>query len=81
MEVWAVGEDRLLHGVWWDGEWQPWYPVSMFNIASRTPLAAMSRFEDHMEVWFVGPGVPNPAVVGVNGSYWDGNWSGVFRIG
>jgi hypothetical protein len=54
MEVWTVGGDDELHGVWWDGrKWRDWYSLGTppgAALPPRAPLAAIIRPPDNMEV-------------------------------
>jgi hypothetical protein len=80
MEVWCVGEDERLHGIWWGGSWQPWYTVDPTPIPAQSPLASLSRNDDHQEVWSVVPEDPRPFVQGVQGVWWNGSWNAFYRV-
>ena len=80
MEVWCVGEDERLHGIWWDGSWQPWYTVDPTPIPAQVPLASLSRNDDHQELWYVAPEDPRPFVQGVQGVWWNGSWNPLYRV-
>lgn len=55
MEVWCIGGDDRLHGIWWDGDWHDWYTLpGPFSFPPGGPLVAVSRDEDYMEVWAAG---------------------------
>jgi hypothetical protein len=49
-------------------------------VARGTPLAALSRNDDHMEVWCVTPVGVQPDDVEVQGVWWDGQWHPFFRV-
>ena len=69
MEVWSIGTDKRLHGIWWDGSnWRDWYTLAGQTIPAGAPLVALSRHDDHMEVYSVTEG---DRLFGV---FWDGNW-------
>jgi hypothetical protein len=69
MEVWSIGTDKRLHGIWWDGSnWRDWYTLAGQTFPAGAPLVALSRHDDHMEVYSVTEG---DRLFGV---FWDGNW-------
>jgi hypothetical protein len=80
MEVWAVGDDNVLHGIWWNGSWQPWYSLGEIQIPRATPLAAVSRNDDHMEVWAAAPIDPAQQDFRVHGVWWNGSWNPFYRL-
>jgi hypothetical protein len=50
-------------------------------VARDTPLAALSRVNEHMEVWCVAPAGGSPDDMGVQGVWWDGDeWRPFFRV-
>ncbi len=69
MEVWVVGNDGLLHGIWFDGsKWQAWYTLPGRTFPPATHLAVLGRDDDHVELWAVGTdGV-------LHGVYFAGGW-------
>jgi hypothetical protein len=70
MEVWSIGADDRLHGIWWDGSWHDWYTLDgPVSFPSGAPLVALSRNDDHMEVWAVGEGNR------LHGVWWNGSWN------
>jgi hypothetical protein len=68
MELWSVGTDKKVHGIWWDGDWQNWYTLDGQTFPAGAPIVALSRKDDHMEVYSV-----NEAN-SLQGIWWDGNW-------
>ncbi|MFV8141854.1 neuraminidase-like domain-containing protein [Mycolicibacterium senegalense] len=67
MEIWWIGIDGSVQGShWWEDDsdpkkpWRP-YPVAPFVPGQPLPasttsgIAAVSRFTDNMEIWWVGP--------------------------
>jgi hypothetical protein len=73
MEIWSIGGDDRLHGIWFDGQWRDWYSLGApagTAFPAGAPLAALSRNDDHMEVW----SVSNAGRV--EGNWWDGAWRG-----
>jgi hypothetical protein len=89
MEVWCGSEIGRLWGVWWDGtkpppnQWQPWYePDPGMRVPRLSPLAALSRRDDRMEVWCVAPDNPNPAIPGVQSVWYEDGplWNPFNRI-
>ncbi|MEU5539532.1 hypothetical protein AB0H32_41745, partial [Streptomyces sp. NPDC020362] len=81
MEVFAVRPDGRLYGNWWGGEnanWHGWYPIGTETFDPGTPIAALSRFDDHQEVFAVRPDGR------LYGNWWGGenaNWHGWYPIG
>ncbi|MGE2714431.1 LysM peptidoglycan-binding domain-containing protein [Mycolicibacterium litorale] len=75
MELWWVGIDGSVQGgFWYDDTTPTWqrYPVTGFGAASTASgVAAASRYDDNMEIWWIGP------QGSVEGAFWydDGkNW-------
>jgi Astacin (Peptidase family M12A) len=55
LEVWVIGNDGLLHGIWFDGNtWQSWYTLGGRTFAQGAHLAVLGRDGNHMETWAVG---------------------------
>ena len=55
MEVWVVGNDGLLHGIWFDGgKWRSWYTLGGRTFPPGAHLSVLGRDSDHMELWAVG---------------------------
>ena len=88
MEVYSITEapgpgfvaDRL-HGIWWDGNWQSWHELDPLPVSRGTPLAGLSRNENHLELWCVAPAGAPPDDIGVHGIWFDGsNWKGFYRV-
>ncbi|QEV21953.1 hypothetical protein [Streptomyces alboniger] len=68
MDVWLVGADGVLNGVWWNGEWKDWYVLPGPKFPHRAPITSLSRNDDHMEVWGIDEA---GAVWGIG---WNGTW-------
>jgi hypothetical protein len=68
MEVWVVGADGQVHGIWWDGNWRDWFVIPGASFPPGAPLASHSRHDDHMEIWGI------DAQGTLRGNWWDGNW-------
>ncbi|MFJ5549434.1 hypothetical protein, partial [Streptomyces sp. NPDC093225] len=81
MELFAVRPDGGLYGNSWGGEnahWHGWYRMGAETFDAGAPVAALSRFDDHMEVWAVRPDG------GLYGNWWggeDAHWHGWERVG
>jgi hypothetical protein len=72
--------DRLV-GVFWDGNWQPYHQIDALPMSRNSPLAALSRAENHLELWCVGSAGSAPDDMGVQGVWFDGgNWRGFYRV-
>jgi hypothetical protein len=83
MEVYSVTDGDRLQGIWWDGGWQVWFNLNPGGIPvdRETPIAALSRDRNRMEVWCVAPGGGVPWEVGVQGMWWNGDpWHGFYRV-
>jgi Astacin (Peptidase family M12A) len=75
MEIWSIGGDDRLHGIWWDGNWQNWYTLNgPVSFPPGAPLVALSRNDDHMEVWAV---TDSDRLQGI---WWDGNWQSWYVV-
>jgi Domain of unknown function (DUF1929) len=69
MEVWSIGTDDRLHGIWWDGNWRDWYTLGgLFSFPPGAPLSAIARNDDYMDVWAVGDDDR------LHGVWWNGSW-------
>jgi hypothetical protein len=72
MEVWSIGTDKKLHGIWWAGDgggWQDWYTLGgPDTFKAGAPLVALSRGSNHMEVYCV-----TDANI-LRGIFFDGGW-------
>ena len=77
MEIWTVGGDDRMHGIWWDGAWRDWYTLDgPFSFPPGAPLVALSRNDDdHMEVWCVGEDGH------LHGVWWNGSWEPWYSLG
>ncbi|PVE24335.1 hypothetical protein DC522_10715 [Microvirga sp. KLBC 81] len=76
MEVWSIGTDDRLHGVWWHDNWQPWYTLpGPFSFPPGAPLGVLSRNEHYMEVWCVGDDDR------LHGVWWNGSWEPWYTVG
>ena len=58
MEVFVAGTTNVVQADQFDvTAWQRWFPLGSMTFDAQTNLAALSRFEGHMEVWAVQGGV------------------------
>jgi hypothetical protein len=74
MELWGVGGDDRLHGIWWDGSWRDWYTLDGRSFPPGGPLVALARNDDHMEVWAAADNTR------LCGTWWNGNWQGWYDV-
>jgi hypothetical protein len=76
MELWTVGGDDRLHGIWWDGSWHDWYTLAgPFSFPPGAPLSAITRHDDTMEVMIAGDDNR------LHGIWWDGAWQPWYTLG
>jgi hypothetical protein len=82
MDVFAVHQDGVVYSAWWNGDrwwkgnpWHGWYRISGQAFAQRTPIAALSRNRDQIDLFAVG------LDGGVYSTWWNCYpWYGWFRI-
>ena len=82
IDLFAVGHDRgggtAVYTAWWDGAWHEWQKVSNTNanFPLRTPIAAIARREDHIDLFAVGDFIADngTTVTTVCTAWWDGSW-------
>jgi hypothetical protein len=74
MELWGIGGDDRLHGIWWDGDWHDWYTLPGRSCLPGGPLVAVARNDDHMEVWVA---ADTNRLCGV---WWDGDWHSWYDV-
>jgi Astacin (Peptidase family M12A) len=74
-EVWVVGADRQVHGIFWDGsDWQSWYTLGGASFPPGADLVVHYRTDDQIDLW----GIDDMGVLMSN--WWDGNWHGWFPL-
>lgn len=80
MEVFVVGTDGHVRGIWFEDRWHDWYSLDSLvgepaRFLQETSFAAISRRDDHMELFGVDAG-------GVlrHAYFWDGSWRGWDRL-
>lgn len=65
----SVGQDGRVYQNWWNGgDWQPnWRPVRNGVFAQHTPIAALSRNPNQMDLYAVGQDCE------IYSAWWNGN--------
>jgi hypothetical protein len=59
----------------WDGRWHEWSPVFPAKFAQNTPIAAVSRRANHIDLFAVG------ADGGVYTAWWNEGWQDWSQLG
>jgi hypothetical protein len=87
MDVFAVDVDGVVRSTWWNGNpWRAWFPMGEkrfppggpIRFPPGAPIAALSRNQNHMELFIAGAGIDNENQLWAN--FFDGNrWSGWFQ--
>ena len=77
IDLFAVGADipsdgttgrTKVYTTWWGGSWHEWGTVGTQTFPIKTPIAAIARREDHIDLFAVGPDRR------VYTTWWDGSW-------
>lgn len=81
IDLFAVGTEvtppgtpgrTMVYTTWWDGAWHQWGTVGSKTFPPNTPIAAISRREDHIDLFAVGE--DNAGGTTVYTAWWDGIW-------
>ena len=84
IDLFAVGADipsdgtigrTKVYTTWWDGSWHEWGTVGTQTFPINTPVAAIARREDHIDLFAVGRDRR------VYTTWWDGSWHNWGTVG